>query len=214
MKPVYKLSLAEERDVIDAFARVFYDVNNAHLLHFHNATCLKNPFDLWVYQEIIWKHRPQTIIECGTGAGGSALYMAIVLDYIGKGKIISIDINRDDLRPSHKRIHYINGSSIKKDVVNFVTKNLIPPVMVILDSDHSEDHVKRELDIWSSYVSPGQYLIVEDTNVNGHPVFPTHGPGPKEALIKWLPNHPEFKIDKSCERFLFTYNPEGYLLRV
>ena len=85
--------------------------------------------------------------------------------------------------------------------------------MVVLDSDHSAAHVKAELDLYSPLVTSGCYLIVEDTNVNGHPVYPLHGPGPMEALDQFLPAHPEFEVDASREKYMLTFNPRGYLRR-
>ena len=85
--------------------------------------------------------------------------------------------------------------------------------MVILDSGHKRDHVLEELRCYSPRVSSGQYLIVEDTNLNGNPVRPDFGPGPMEAVEEFLADHPEFTRDRSREKFLLTYNPGGYLLR-
>jgi cephalosporin hydroxylase len=85
---------------------------------------------------------------------------------------------------------------------------------VILDSNHTEEHVLGELDGYSAFVTPGSYMIVEDTHLNGHPVSPGFGPGPMEAVEKWLPAHPEFRVDPDCEKFFMTWNPRGYLQRV
>jgi cephalosporin hydroxylase len=85
--------------------------------------------------------------------------------------------------------------------------------MVILDSDHSEAHVKAELEAYRKVVSVGCYLIVEDTNVNGHPARAEFGPGPMEALDAFLPSAPEFEIDRTRERFMMTLNPRGFLRR-
>jgi cephalosporin hydroxylase len=83
--------------------------------------------------------------------------------------------------------------------------------MVILDSDHKEAHVRAELDFYKDRVTPGNYLIVEDTNINGHPVNPNFGPGPMEALEAFLPHHPDFEVDRKCEKFYLTFNPKGFL---
>ena len=85
--------------------------------------------------------------------------------------------------------------------------------MVILDSDHEADHVYQELIAYSPFVQTGDYLIVEDTNINGHPVTRDYGPGPMEALDQFLSENHEFMIDRRCERFLMTMNPRGYLRR-
>ncbi len=85
--------------------------------------------------------------------------------------------------------------------------------MVILDSDHSRDHVLRELELYSPLVTPGCYLVVEDTNVNGHPVSPEFGPGPMEAVEAFLETTNDFEVDRSREKLLLTFNPSGYLRR-
>ncbi|HTG44653.1 MAG TPA: CmcI family methyltransferase, partial [Verrucomicrobiae bacterium] len=83
----------------------------------------------------------------------------------------------------------------------------------ILDSDHRAPHVYEELVTYSPLVKTGDYLIVEDTNVNGHPVLPDFGPGPREAVDKFLSENNGFVIVQDCERFLMTLNPRGYLRR-
>jgi cephalosporin hydroxylase len=85
--------------------------------------------------------------------------------------------------------------------------------MVILDSDHRAGHVYDELIAYSPLVQLGDYLIVEDTNLNGHPVYADFGPGPTEAVDKFLAEHDSFCVDTGCERFLMTLNPGGYLRR-
>jgi cephalosporin hydroxylase len=86
--------------------------------------------------------------------------------------------------------------------------------MVILDSDHSRDHVLEELRAYGPLVSEGHYMIVEDTNVNGHPILPGHGPGPMEAVDAFLAEEGDrWRIARRCERLLLTFNPRGYLRR-
>ena len=85
--------------------------------------------------------------------------------------------------------------------------------MVILDSDHSEKHVSEELRLYSPLVTPGCYLICEDSNLNGHPVVRFSGPGPYEAIAKFLQQNKNWRSDTNCERLLITFNPTGYLLR-
>jgi cephalosporin hydroxylase len=176
----------------------------------------KCPMDLWVYQEIISNVRPDVIIECGTWKGGSALSMAHILDILDNGKVLTIDIDDVQGRPEHKRINYLLGSSTSEDIVA-TAKQLIRSnerVMVVLDSDHHEQHVLNELRIYSRFVSKGSYLIVEDTNLNGHPVKPDFGPGPMEAVNQFLKETSDFIVDKSKEKFYMTFNPNGYLIKV
>ena len=86
--------------------------------------------------------------------------------------------------------------------------------MVILDSDHRKDNVLAELRAYSPLVQPGDYLIVEDTNVNGHPLVPDFGPGPMEAVDEFLATDDSFEIDPAREKFYMTFNPRGYLRRL
>ena len=182
----------------------------------------KIPMDLWLYQEILFTDRPDIIVECGTAFGGSALYMAGILDLLGSGSVITVDIDDWNIdvpgysgRKTHPRITYLKGSSTDPEIVSKV-KALIPDgskVMVILDSDHSCDHVLGELRAYSPLVTPGLLLIVEDTMLNGHPVHAHFGPGPMEALDAFLPGSADFSIDPIGERFLVSFNPRGYLRR-
>ena len=184
----------------------------------------KNPLDLFVYQEIIYRTKPDLIIETGTYKGGSALFMANMCDIQNHGHVVTIDINHCDL--THPRITKIVGDSLGAEVITRIASMLwdnqpsvsvpwgTPPnkrVMVILDSDHSYDHVRKELELYSPLVSDGCYLIVEDTNLNGHPVQPTFGSGPYEAMKDFLMTHKEFSVDQTAEKFVFTFNPHGYL---
>jgi cephalosporin hydroxylase len=87
-------------------------------------------------------------------------------------------------------------------------------IMVILDSDHTRAHVRGELRGYGPLVTPGSYLIVEDTNLNGHPAYPQFGPGPMEAVKEFLASSPNFLPDPDCEKFFMTFNPPGYLRRI
>ena len=117
--------------------------------------------------------------------------------------------------PSHPRMRRLRGSSVDPAIVAEVRRRTDGKrTMVILDSDHSEVHVAAELRAYRDIVSVGSLLIVEDTNVNGHPVLPDYGPGPMEALDSFLAENPDFEIDPSYERLILTMNPRGYLRRV
>ena len=176
----------------------------------------KCPLDLWVYQEILFDVKPDLIIETGTYGGGSTLFLASICDLLGAGQVISIDIEPREDRPSHGRITYLTGSSTAPDIVQTVTEAAenARSVVVILDSDHSEDHVYAEMKIYSRFVNVGSYLIVEDTNVGGNPILPDHGPGPKEAAERFLTEYQNFQLDPEKEKFFMTFNPSGYLRRI
>ena len=154
------------------------------------------------------------MIECGTCAGGSALYLAMLLDLIGHGEVITIDIAPRPGLPEHPRLTYISGSSTDPPVVAGVRERVgHRRAMVILDSDHRADHVLDELLAYRDLVQPGDYLIVEDTNVNGHPAYTDYGPGPMEAAERFLALDDRFEVDDRCQRFLMTLQPRGYLRR-
>jgi len=196
----------------DRFHYLFYNSRVWNNTKWLGARAKKNPLDLWVYQEILNERKPDLVIETGTADGGSTLFIANVMDLIGKGNVISIDIAKKQ-RPVHHRITYMTGSSISDDIIMNVKTHLDnnTKVMVILDSDHNKAHVLKELEIYCEFVMPGDYLIVEDTNVNGHPVFQKFGPGPMEAVEEFLEKRNDFSIDRSREKFLLTFNPYGFL---
>lgn len=209
---------AEETEIIHRFHDLYYrrwlaggDTIN---LSWFGYAILKCPLDLWIYQELLVRTRPDVIVETGTKFGGSALFMATIMDIIGHGRIVSVDIDPTPTWPQHPRISYIVGSSTNAAVIAQVRKEVgAGRAMVILDSDHRFEHVYNEIIAYNSLVRIGDYLIVEDTNVNGHPTFPEYGPGPMEAVDKFLSENDEFVVDSRCERFLMTLNPRGYLRR-
>lgn len=204
--------------VAKQFARLFYARVEATVFgtRYLGIQTLKYPTDLWVYQEIISETLPDVIVETGTWHGGSALFLAGVCDAVGHGRVITIDIEPGDSLPEHPRVTYIRGSSVAVDVLSAVREQTSEArgVMVILDADHRSGHVLKELEAYSDIVTVGQYLIVEDTNVNGHPVLPDHGPGPAEALEEFLQRDTRFAVDRARERLVLTANPGGFMRRV
>ena len=200
------------------------------------------PQDLLAMQEIIWSVQPDVIIETGIAHGGSLIFYASMLELIGKGRVIGIDIdirahNRVEIEkhPLYKRITMIEGSSISEDV-NQQVRSLVPntaSVMVCLDSNHTHDHVLRELELYAPLVTPGSYCIVFDTGIED---LPPHviidrpwgkGNNPKTAVWEYLRrlreeglqgadgNALHLEIDKSIEhKLLITAAPDGYLRRL
>ncbi|MGI9648280.1 MAG: CmcI family methyltransferase [Acidimicrobiia bacterium] len=183
---------------------------------------LKSVSDMWNYQEILAELRPRLVIEFGTAYGGSALFFASVLDGLGVDyRILTVDTLRnriDDQALDHPHIEVFTASSTSPETVTRIAelKELHPgPIFAILDSDHSAPHVAEELAAITPLLAPHDYLVVEDSNVNGHPVLPDYGPGPYEAVEEFLGAHPgAYHHDETREaKFGFTFAPNGYLVR-
>lgn len=183
--------------------------------HWLGTPAAKLPLDLWMYQEIMTELRPALVIETGTFCGGSALFMASVMDQLGHGRVMTIDVRHAATVPVHPRIEYVLGSSIEPEIANRARAAAAEggPVVVVLDSLHTYEHVLAELSAYADLVTPGSYCIVEDTNVDGHPVLPAWGPGPMRAVDEFLAGRPDFLPDPRRERFMLTMNPRGYLRR-
>ncbi len=200
------------------FHRLYYETSrrtwrNTFFLGVPVAKC---PLDLWVYQELVSEVRPGLIVETGTAHGGSALYLASLCDLVGEGRVVSVDLVARDGLPQHPRVSYVVGSSIERETFERVESHVRPgeSVMVVLDSDHTRAHVLEELRLYGALVTPGSYLVVEDTNIHGRPVLRSHGPGPAEAVAEYLKEDPRFDVDESREKFYMTFNPGGYLKRL
>jgi cephalosporin hydroxylase len=223
-----KRKIPDQKKITDMFHEYYYDLGLKDVRTWNDTYWLgvpiyKCPSDMIIYQEIIHDLKPDVIIECGTADGGSAIFLASICELINKGNIITIDIlpryNKCSFkgeRPHHKRIKYLTGSSTSEEIIQQV-ENLInhnDTVMVILDSDHHKEHVLKELQMYSPLVTLDSYLIVEDTNINGHPVYPDFGPGPMEAVEEFLAENSQFSLDRTKEKLLLTFNPCGYLRRI
>jgi cephalosporin hydroxylase len=215
-------------DTIDA-ARTVRDFNVLyyHGLDGHNlylttswlgVPTRKCPLDTWVYQEILHRTRPEVIVETGVNCGGSTLFLASLCDLLGGGEVLAVDITLQGVAPvvrAHPRVRLFEGSSTDPAIVGRVREACAGRrTMVILDSDHTAAHVLAELRAYGPLVTPGCYLICEDTNVNGHPALPEFGPGPYEAVQTFLAENTGWQVDRDCERLLVTFNPNGYLRRV
>lgn len=227
--------------VEEEFHKKWYDSYCWVDLKWRGVLIRKNPMDLMAYQEILWETRPTLIVETGTQCGGSARFLRDMMDLVcmrqpgiavdNMCQVISIDVDHsklqiaDDLEEGgFDQLVLFRGSSTGEMAFQKVqdllsaqyAAGITPRVMVILDSDHSFAHVAAEMDLYAPLVTEGQYLIVEDTNVNGHPVLPTHGLGPYEAVEAFLAlpeTQGAWERDRSRERTMMTWNPGGFLRR-
>lgn len=208
------------RSVADGFHRLWYEAGEDggtwKDLRFLGVPTWKCPLDLWIYQELIHELAPDLIVETGTAHGGSALYLATLCDATGRGEVVSVDVGEWPNRPRHPRLTYLTASSTDPAAVEQVARRAgaAETVLVVLDSDHRRDHVLAELRAYAPLVTPGSYLVVEDTNVNGHPVYEEFGPGPMEAVEDFLKERDDFAADPARERLLFTFNPGGWLRKL
>jgi len=177
----------------------------------------QNVLDLWTIQETIAEVRPALLIETGTNRGGSALFYAQLMDLMGHGDVLTIDIEElHDL--DHPRIEFLLGSSTDDAVLARVRERAAAadgPVMVILDALHDRDHVARELELYAPLVTPGSYLLSQDGVIDEISYFADSRPGPLPANRAFLAAHPEFEHDRERnERFLVTHHPLGWMRRI
>jgi cephalosporin hydroxylase len=190
---------------------------------------IQYPQDMIAMQEIIWEIKPDLIIETGIAHGGSLIYYASLMELIGKGEVLGVDIdirehNRLEIEnhSMFKRISMIQGSSIDDETVAKVAEVAKgkETVMVLLDSNHTHDHVLQELIKYAPFVTKGSYLVCFDTIVEDMPndYLPgrpwNQGNNPKTAVWEFLKQNPDFEIDKSIDnKLLISVGPDGYLKR-
>jgi cephalosporin hydroxylase len=182
----------------------------------------KSVSDMWNYQEIIFELKPSLIIEFGTYKGGATLFFSNILQFINpKSKVLTVDINDNIMSPlvknnPHIEILIMSSTSPRvKERIRALQGEYPGRVFAILDSDHTKSHVIAEIELLSSILKPGDYLIVEDSNINGNPVLPGWGEGPMEAIMEYFekyPDHYYHDIDREI-KFGFTFAPNGYLIR-
>lgn len=218
-------------DFVSATAGEQYSYN----FRWMDRPVIQYPQDLVAMQELIWTVQPELIVETGIAHGGSLIYYASILELLeisghNSGRVLGIDVdirahNRREIErhPMYRRIDMIEGSSLDPDVIGAVHKAAAgcSPVMVILDSNHTHEHVLAELEAYAPLTTVGSYCVVFDTVVEDLPAGylgdRPWGPGnnPKTAAWEFLESNAQFEIDRSIQdRLLITVAPDGYLQRV
>ena len=206
--------------VFDAYHTWYYDSEVWTTTTWLGVPAMKSVQDLWLHQEVINDLRPGLIVECGVRFGGSTLYYASILDQIGSGTLLGVDIDLsavDQRVTDHPRVELLEVSSNASIVAARIRSSRGDrPVFVVLDSNHSRDHVYAELETITPSLRVGDYVIVEDSNINGHPVRPGWGPGPWEAVENFIADHPDiYEHDRAREsKFGWTFAPNGFLTRL
>jgi cephalosporin hydroxylase len=192
-------------------------------LRFQNIKTVENPLDLWMVQQIIYEVQPDFIVATGASYGGSALYMANALSGMGleRSRILTMDTRNLTAEAAKnplwkKHVEFFQGDSTDLDMVSRIAGRVKGRnTIVILDSDHSMQYVLEELRMYSPLVSRGSYLIVEATDLDGVPSQLGSGPGPYEAVRRFLEEggNKAFDKDLSREMMVLTFNPGGWLRR-
>lgn len=221
----------EFRDLSSRFRSMALERKYMNNFSWMGRPLIQLPMDAMAMQEILWAVKPDLVIETGVAHGGSLMLSASMLEMIGAGEVVGVDIeirahNRQAIEshPLSHRIQLIEGSSVDPDVVAQVhalaagKKN----VLVCLDSNHTHEHVLAELKAYAPLVSVGSYCVVFDTFVEDMPddyVWTDRpwgkGNNPKTAIWEWLQGRSDFEIDRSVEdRILVTSAPDGFLRRV
>lgn len=210
-------------------------INYSYKFSWMGRPIIQYPQDLLAMQEIIWEGKPDLIIEAGIAHGGSLIFYASLLELLsvsgyGDGSVLGIDVdirkhNHDEIEahPMFKRIDMLQGSSIDPDIIKQVNKRAKGKtnILVVLDSNHTHDHVLAELEAYANLTSIGSYCVVFDTVIEDLPAELCSdrpwGPGdnPKTAVWKFLENNNNFEIDKTIQdKLLLTVAPDGYLKRI
>ena len=191
--------------------------------NFGNTTWLghpiwQNPLESWAIQEAIVGDEIDLVVECGTNRGGSAYFMASLFDLLGKGHVITVDVEKlTDL--THPRIDFIVGSSVAAETFDKVKarfEELAPKhPLVLLDSDHAGPHVLKELELYSDLVPVGGYILCQDGCIDELRFMKDTRPGPLWAIERFLKQDSRFVVDEErTKRYLFSHSPKGWLRRV
>jgi cephalosporin hydroxylase len=189
---------------------------------------IQTPEDILLMQELIFRVQPDFIVETGVAHGGGLIYYASLMELLGKGKMIGVELemrehNRKvvESHPMSKRIEIVQGDSVSEGTIQKL-RSMIPEhsrVIVCLDSNHTKPHVLKELKLYQQFVMPGSYMVVFDTNTSRlaeqgvcDKEYLANGPG--EAVAEFLKTNDNFVIDKEFNKLYVSTSPDGYLKRI
>lgn len=182
---------------------------------YKGVPCIKCPFDYVIYQMILNEVKPDLLIEIGTNHGGSALYMADIMNTIGKGEIHTIDID-DRSYPEAKKHPRISFFHDGWENYNLELTREYETILVIEDASHEYNNTLMAIERFAPIVSDGSYLIVEDGIIDALGWTANYNGGPVKAIKEFLPKHPEFQIDYKWINMFgedATFNTLGYLVK-
>ena len=217
------------KDDAGAFMRRSIDAQYSYNFSWMGRPIIQYPQDMVAMQEILWRVQPELIIETGIAHGGSLVFYASICELVGRGEVLGIDIdirahNRAaiEAHPMARHIRMIEGSSIDPGVIAQVAAQAAGKrTLVVLDSNHTHDHVLAELQAYAPLVSVDSYCVVFDTVVEDLPpgLYPDRpwdvGNNPKTAVKAYLRDNADFTIDEDVEaKTLITVAPGGYLRRI
>ncbi len=206
----------------EEYHKWYYDNEIWEDVRFLGVVTNKSVSDMWNYQEILFELQPSLIVEFGTRFGGSALFFSVIGRAINPDlTVLSVDISHAEVAqivrdtPSIKLLTMLTTDARVADTIIEMRHDSPGKVFFILDSDHTKSHVLAELALLRGVCERGDYVIVEDGNINGHPVLPGWGDGPTEALQAYFQLYPnDYTIDAKREtKFGFTFAPSGFLIK-
>lgn len=228
-KKAFDLYSPEGFEIISQlWVKAYVQSRLTHEVTWMGIPIIQFPQDICMMQELLWKVRPDVIVECGVAHGGSLVFYASQMELMGKGRVIGVDVeirhhNRlaiNNHMMAH-RIELIEGSSIDLQTVGLVKDKIkgARRVMVVLDSNHSTEHVARELELYSDMVTEGSYLIAMDGAQAYVWDIPNAKPGWEEdnpliAIERFVKRDKRFVIDEHYTRLIVTSNPKGFLRRL
>jgi len=218
----------ELEETADKWIKVSAENKLAYEVEWFGVPIIQTSEDMILMQELIFKVKPDVIVETGIAHGGSLIFYASIMELLGNGKVIGIDIDiREhnkkviEAHPLFKRIELIEGSSVDIGVIKKINEKICKgsKVIVCLDSDHTKDHVLQELTLYNKFVTKESYLVVFDTHTSrlvelGVCDKKYRNNSPKEAIGDFLKTNKSFVIDKEYNKLFISYSLNGYLKKI